>query len=158
MNNSGLIPVLARIFFRIFTCRQNFLGKENLSYSQQICLFPYMKPLFLASSQSFTCCGGSLCVYSMKSLSVQDVIGQKLGKCHYNYFHHQQSQPEFSYVLSLCSLSEQAVFVSSFQLKTVTTTEFCQGHTMRWGVAWSFLPDVAVKVCYEILQIDTSYC
>lgn len=26
---------------------------------------------------------------------------------------------------------------------------------MRWGVAWSFLPDVAVKVCYEILYIDT---
>lgn len=30
-------------------------------------------------------------------------------------------------------------------IKTVTTTEFCQGHTMRWAVAWSFLPDVKVQ-------------
>lgn len=30
-------------------------------------------------------------------------------------------------------------------IKTTITTEFCQGHTMRWGVAWSFLPDVKVQ-------------
>lgn len=41
---------------------------------------------------------------------------------------------------------------SSFQIKTVTTTEFCQGHTMRWGVAWSFLPDVVVQVCLPTIN------
>ncbi|KAJ7389120.1 Methyltransferase-like protein 16 [Desmophyllum pertusum] len=30
-------------------------------------------------------------------------------------------------------------------IKTVTSTEFCQGQTMRWGVAWSFLPGVTVQ-------------
>lgn len=48
------------------------------------------------------------------------------------------------------------VFKSNFQhfcgqVKTITTTEFCQGQTMRWGVAWSHLPDVTVQVCRHSL-------
>jgi methyltransferase len=34
----------------------------------------------------------------------------------------------------------------------VSEAEFCQGHTMRWGLAWSFsesqLPTVVYKVCF----------
>ncbi|KAK3742387.1 hypothetical protein QZH41_012029 [Actinostola sp. cb2023] len=32
------------------------------------------------------------------------------------------------------------------QVPTVTTTRFCQGKTMRWGVAWSFLTGITVDI------------
>lgn len=33
-----------------------------------------------------------------------------------------------------------------FQVPKVTYTEFCQGRTMRWALAWSFYDDVTVPV------------
>ena len=30
------------------------------------------------------------------------------------------------------------VVLSYFQITNIGTTEFCQGRTMRWGLAWSF--------------------
>ena len=32
------------------------------------------------------------------------------------------------------------------QIQNIVTTEFCQGRTMRWAVAWTFLPDVVTEV------------
>lgn len=40
-----------------------------------------------------------------------------------------------------CSL----IFLLS-QVPKVTHTEFCQGRTMRWALAWSFYDDVIVPV------------
>lgn len=43
------------------------------------------------------------------------------------------------------SLSLILAYLQDNNVKTITTTEFCQGQTMRWGVGWSFLPDVVVQ-------------
>lgn len=37
-------------------------------------------------------------------------------------------------------------FFFLFQVPKVTHTEFCQGRTMRWALAWSFYDDVMVPV------------
>jgi len=34
------------------------------------------------------------------------------------------------------------------QVPVVTSTEFVQGRTWRWGVAWSFVSDSKTKVKY----------
>ncbi|XP_011164524.2 U6 small nuclear RNA (adenine-(43)-N(6))-methyltransferase isoform X1 [Solenopsis invicta] len=34
----------------------------------------------------------------------------------------------------------------SKDIKNITWTEFCQGHTTRWGLAWSFLPQNVVNL------------
>ncbi|XP_018339589.1 PREDICTED: methyltransferase-like protein 16 homolog isoform X2 [Trachymyrmex septentrionalis] len=34
----------------------------------------------------------------------------------------------------------------SKNIKNITWTEFCQGHTTRWGLAWSFLPQNVVNL------------
>ena len=34
------------------------------------------------------------------------------------------------------------------QVPRVTQTEFCQGRTMRWALAWSFYDDVIVPVSW----------
>ncbi|XP_015776331.1 PREDICTED: methyltransferase-like protein 16, partial [Acropora digitifera] len=43
------------------------------------------------------------------------------------------------------SLAPVLAYLRDNNVKTITTTEFCQGQTMRWGVAWSHLPDVTVQ-------------
>lgn len=36
-----------------------------------------------------------------------------------------------------------------FQVPKVTHTEFCQGRTMRWALAWSFYEDAVVPVSFS---------
>ena len=43
------------------------------------------------------------------------------------------------------SLSPVKQHLMTRGVASVVTTEFCQGKTMRWGVAWTFLPDVSLK-------------
>lgn len=43
---------------------------------------------------------------------------------------------------SLSPVKQQLV---SQGVPSLVTTEFCQGKTMRWGVAWTFQPDVSLK-------------
>lgn len=45
-------------------------------------------------------------------------------------------------------LRSSSSFVLS-QVPKVTHTEFCQGRTMRWALAWSFYDDVPVPVSFE---------
>lgn len=41
-----------------------------------------------------------------------------------------------------------------FQVPKVTYTEFCQGRTMRWALAWSFYDDVTVPVSRDLASIS----
>jgi len=43
------------------------------------------------------------------------------------------------------SLTPVKQFLSEKNVPSFVTTEFCQGKTMRWGVAWTFLPDLSLK-------------
>ena len=43
------------------------------------------------------------------------------------------------------SLSPVKQHLLSLGIPSFVTTEFCQGKTMRWGVAWTFLSDVSLK-------------
>jgi len=43
------------------------------------------------------------------------------------------------------SVSPIKQFLSEKNVASFVTTEFCQGKTMRWGVAWTFLPNLSLK-------------
>lgn len=36
------------------------------------------------------------------------------------------------------SLNELKNYLLEKNIHNISETEFCQGHTMRWGIAWSF--------------------
>ncbi|XP_022096302.1 methyltransferase-like protein 16 [Acanthaster planci] len=36
--------------------------------------------------------------------------------------------------------------LAKFKIRNVTTTEFCQGRTMRWGIGWTFYDDIDLPV------------
>lgn len=40
----------------------------------------------------------------------------------------------------------------SKQVPKVTHTEFCQGRTMRWALAWSFYEDVTMPVSFVFVS------
>lgn len=56
-----------------------------------------------------------------------------------------ESLIKFSYLIIVLSI--MCVLVS--QVPKVTHTEFCQGRTMRWALAWSFYEDVIVPVSFS---------
>ena len=43
------------------------------------------------------------------------------------------------------SLSPVKHILANLRAASFTTTEFCQGKTMRWGVAWTFLPNLSLN-------------
>ena len=43
------------------------------------------------------------------------------------------------------SLSPVKQFLVTMGAASITTTEFCQGKTMRWGLAWTFLPNLSLN-------------
>lgn len=47
-----------------------------------------------------------------------------------------------------CSDVDHSSCYFSEQVPKVTHTEFCQGRTMRWALAWSFYEDVTMPVSY----------
>ncbi|KAL6471149.1 hypothetical protein MHYP_G00197990 [Metynnis hypsauchen] len=55
-----------------------------------------------------------------------------------------------------CSLAPLKEELRKQGVPKVTHTEFCQGRTMRWALAWSFYEDVTVPVCYLVYGTHTS--
>ncbi|XP_061683787.1 RNA N6-adenosine-methyltransferase mettl16 isoform X2 [Syngnathoides biaculeatus] len=55
-----------------------------------------------------------------------------------------------------CSLAPLKEELRKQGVPTVTHTEFCQGRTMRWALAWSFYDDVTVPVALKELQAKAS--
>lgn len=116
-------------------CNPPFFNSEeqlaNTSQSNRTGRRPQPKNNFTGASDELTATGGE-CQFVQQIIDESCRLRQRI-RVYTTMLGHKSSVQRILNMLSTANITN------------IATTEFCQGQTTRWGVAWSFLPTIPLR-------------